>query len=89
MDDDFEDWPAPPARVCVRDVARGRGLSGRTGARRGEPRGPLLGVVDAGVGGYRLTAEGRRLLELFGPLDDWAESWAARSRAHSDAVCNT
>jgi DNA-binding HxlR family transcriptional regulator len=38
------------------------------------------GIVDAGAGGYLLTEEGRRLLELFGPLDDWAERWAARSR---------
>jgi DNA-binding HxlR family transcriptional regulator len=39
------------------------------------------GVVDAGAGGYRLTEDGRRLIELFGPLDDWAERWAVRSRA--------
>jgi DNA-binding HxlR family transcriptional regulator len=38
------------------------------------------GIVDAAVGGYRLTEEGRRLLELFGPLDDWAARWAGRSR---------
>jgi DNA-binding HxlR family transcriptional regulator len=39
------------------------------------------GVADAGSGGYRLTEEGRRLLELFGPLDDWAERWAARIKS--------
>jgi DNA-binding HxlR family transcriptional regulator len=38
------------------------------------------GVVEAGASGYRLTEEGRRLLELFAPLDDWAERWAERSR---------
>jgi DNA-binding HxlR family transcriptional regulator len=40
-----------------------------------------VGVVDAGAGGYRLTEEGRRLLELFGPLDDWARRWASRNKA--------
>jgi DNA-binding HxlR family transcriptional regulator len=38
------------------------------------------GAVDAGEGGYRLTEEGRRLLELFPAIDAWAERWAARSR---------
>jgi len=39
------------------------------------------GVVEAGAGGYRLTEEGRRLLGLFGPLDDWAERWAERNKS--------
>jgi DNA-binding HxlR family transcriptional regulator len=39
-------------------------------------------IVDAGDDGYTLTAEGRRLLEAFAPLNAWAERWArARSRA--------
>jgi DNA-binding HxlR family transcriptional regulator len=29
--------------------------------------------------GFVLTAEGRRLLEAYGPLDDWAERWARRA----------
>jgi DNA-binding HxlR family transcriptional regulator len=39
------------------------------------------GVVERGRGGYRLTREGRRLLDAFGPLNAWAERWAARTRA--------
>jgi DNA-binding HxlR family transcriptional regulator len=38
------------------------------------------GVVELGRGGYRLTREGRRLLEAYGPLNAWAERWAARTR---------
>jgi DNA-binding HxlR family transcriptional regulator len=38
------------------------------------------GIVDLGQGGYELTAEGRRLLDAYGPLDAWAERWAARAR---------
>jgi DNA-binding HxlR family transcriptional regulator len=33
------------------------------------------GILDAG---YRLTEEGRRLLDLYPPLAAWAERWAAR-----------
>jgi DNA-binding HxlR family transcriptional regulator len=29
-------------------------------------------------GGYRLTADGERLLETLGPLETWADAWAAR-----------
>jgi DNA-binding HxlR family transcriptional regulator len=36
-------------------------------------------VVELGDGGYRLTGEGRRLLEVYPPLDAWAERWAQRS----------
>jgi len=39
------------------------------------------GVVELGRGGYRLTREGRRLLDAYGPLNAWAERWAARTRA--------
>ena len=39
------------------------------------------GIVDAGDAGYALTPEGRRLLELYPPLDAWAERWAQRERA--------
>jgi DNA-binding HxlR family transcriptional regulator len=38
------------------------------------------GIVELGEGGYGLTAEGRRLLDAYGPLDAWAERWAARTR---------
>ena len=29
-------------------------------------------------GRYQLTARGKQLLKLFGPLNRWAESWAKR-----------
>ncbi len=37
-------------------------------------------VVELGDGGYRLSGEGRRLLEAYGPLSAWAQRWAARTR---------
>ncbi len=36
------------------------------------------GVLELGDGGYRLTGEGRRLLEAYHPLHEWADRWAAR-----------
>jgi len=39
------------------------------------------GILEAGEDGYALTEEGRRLLELYPPLDAWAERWAQRERA--------
>ncbi len=47
-------------------------------ARLGELR--AAGIVELARGGYRLTREGRRLLEVYGPLNAWAERWAARTR---------
>ncbi len=38
------------------------------------------GIVDTTDDGYQLTGEGRELLELYPPLDAWAERWAARER---------
>jgi DNA-binding HxlR family transcriptional regulator len=35
-------------------------------------------IVELGRDGYRLTGEGRRLLEAYRPLNAWAERWAAR-----------
>jgi DNA-binding HxlR family transcriptional regulator len=37
-------------------------------------------VVEVGDEGYRLTAEGRRLLDAYKPLGAWAERWAQRTR---------
>lgn len=37
------------------------------------------GVCESAAGGYRLTAEGRGLLDLYPPLNAWAERWAVRS----------
>jgi DNA-binding HxlR family transcriptional regulator len=40
------------------------------------------GVLELGAGGYRLSGEGRRLLEeAYPPLNAWAERWAARRNA--------
>jgi DNA-binding HxlR family transcriptional regulator len=38
------------------------------------------GVSEHADGGYKLTAEGRRLLALYPPLQAWAERWALRQR---------
>jgi DNA-binding HxlR family transcriptional regulator len=39
------------------------------------------GILRSGDSGYQLTPEGRRLLELYPPLQAWAERWAKRSRS--------
>jgi DNA-binding HxlR family transcriptional regulator len=36
-----------------------------------------VGLVEHLEGGYRLTAEGRKLMKSLGPLCDWAEGWGA------------
>jgi DNA-binding HxlR family transcriptional regulator len=38
------------------------------------------GAVELGERGYRLTQEGRGLLDLYPPLQAWAERWAERER---------
>jgi len=38
------------------------------------------GVLEAGAGGYRLTTEGRRLLDIYPPVEAWAQRWARRQR---------
>jgi DNA-binding HxlR family transcriptional regulator len=38
------------------------------------------GALERAREGYRLTGEGRRLLELYPPLHAWAERWARRER---------
>jgi DNA-binding HxlR family transcriptional regulator len=35
-------------------------------------------IVELGPSGYRLSGEGRRLLEAYPALNEWAERWAAR-----------
>jgi DNA-binding HxlR family transcriptional regulator len=37
-------------------------------------------IVEVGGAGYRLTDEGRQLLDLYPPLNDWAERWVERER---------
>jgi DNA-binding HxlR family transcriptional regulator len=36
-------------------------------------------IVESGDSGYALTREGRRLLDAYEPLRDWARRWAKRS----------
>jgi DNA-binding HxlR family transcriptional regulator len=38
-------------------------------------------VIELGDGGYRLSGEGRRLLDAYGPLEAWADRWALRRGA--------
>ena len=39
------------------------------------------GIVELTDGGYRLTTEGRRLLDVYPPINAWAERWAERVRS--------
>src|SRR4051794_5066091 len=39
------------------------------------------GIVERGDGGYRLTADGRELMELLRPLGQWSQRWARRTYA--------
>ena len=39
----------------------------------------VAGIVERGDGGYRLTAEGRELMELLRPLGQWSQRWARRT----------
>jgi DNA-binding HxlR family transcriptional regulator len=43
------------------------------------------GIIHAGGQGYRLSHEGRRLLEAYGPLAAWADRWAERTERSLDA----
>lgn len=38
-------------------------------------------IVEAGGQGYQLSARGRELLQLFSPLDRWAQDWARALRS--------
>ncbi len=38
-------------------------------------------ILELGGDGYRLTGEGRRLLDAYGPLEAWAARWATRERS--------
>jgi DNA-binding HxlR family transcriptional regulator len=37
------------------------------------------GIVEATGAGYGLTSEGRKLLEVYPPLEAWAQRWAERA----------
>ncbi len=41
------------------------------------------GITELTDGGYRLTAEGRRLLDAYQPMSAWAERWAERVHGES------
>ena len=43
------------------------------------------GIVERGDGGYRLTADGRELVEVLRPLGEWSQRWAARSTSTTSA----
>ena len=38
-------------------------------------------IVETGAQGYQLSARGRELLQLFSPLDCWAQDWARALRS--------
>jgi DNA-binding HxlR family transcriptional regulator len=44
------------------------------------------GLVEHGDGGYRMTAEGRKLLAALQPLLAWAHQWAERDPQGFDAA---
>lgn len=45
------------------------------------------GIVEANPDGYAMTSEGTRLLDLYPPVQDWAERWAKReARAPTQAA---
>ncbi|MDB4988928.1 MAG: transcriptional regulator [Myxococcaceae bacterium] len=58
--------------------ARCQGMSSSVlNQRLGELR--EAGIAEAGEdGGYRLSVEGRALMEALEPVDRWAKRWAAR-----------
>ena len=39
----------------------------------------VAGIVERGDAGYRLTADGRELMELLRPLGQWSQRWARRT----------
>lgn len=39
----------------------------------------FAGIAGASGAGYALTDEGRALLDLYPPANDWAQRWAKRS----------
>jgi DNA-binding HxlR family transcriptional regulator len=73
-------WELRESTLSFRDLqaACGGVSSSVLNHRLGELR--HAGIVEAGDdGGFRLSGEGRRLLEAYRPLDDWARRWARRS----------
>jgi DNA-binding HxlR family transcriptional regulator len=74
-------WELRDSTLSFRDLQAACGdiSSSVLNQRLGELR--HAGIVEAGDdGGFRLTDEGRRLLEAYRPLDAWARRWAKRTR---------
>lgn len=46
------------------------------------------GIIEQSHGGYAMTDEGRRLLDLYPPVQAWAERWAQRD-AQTAAAAST
>ena len=70
-------WELREGPMTFRDLQeRCGGVSSSVLAQR------LSELRDAGIAaeGNELTAEGRRLLEAYQPLNAWAERWARRGR---------
>ena len=69
-------WELRGGPLTFRDLqAASDGMSSSVlNQRLGELR--EAGIAERAGEGFRLTDEGRRLLEAFGPLDAWARRWA-------------
>ena len=69
-------WELRDGPLTFRDLqaACGGMSSSVLNQRLGELRD--AGIADRDGEGFRLTDEGRRLLEAFEPLDAWAKRWA-------------
>jgi DNA-binding HxlR family transcriptional regulator len=72
-------WELRDQALTFRELQRRCGAisSSVLNERLGELR--AAGVLESGDGGYALTSEGRHLLELYPPLQAWAERWAKRT----------
>lgn len=49
----------------------------------------VAGIIERGDDGYRLTADGRDLMELLRPLGQWSQRWAARADAADSGHAHT
>ena len=73
-------WELRQGPLAFRALQEGcDGMSSSVLAQRlSELRG--AGIVEQDEEGYRLSDEGQALLGSLGPIADWAERWAERSR---------
>jgi DNA-binding HxlR family transcriptional regulator len=74
-------WELRERRLTFRELQASCGgiSSSVLNDRLGELR--AAGILESGEVGYELTPEGRRLLEIFPPVQAWAERWARRERS--------